>query len=118
VRLDVFLSPGELSLGDVAGRVVAVIDVLRASTTISFEPASCAAFSRWVWQAGAALPLRATCLLERWAYRGLREEPPGSNRVPQLVALARRAVHEGAELSLGQAIALESRLAERAILTR
>jgi hypothetical protein len=36
----------------------------------------------------ADLPLRATCLLERWAYRGLREEPPGSNRVPQLVALA------------------------------
>jgi hypothetical protein len=34
------------------------------------------------------LPLRATSLLERWAYRGLREEPPGSNRVPQLVALA------------------------------
>jgi peptidoglycan hydrolase-like protein with peptidoglycan-binding domain len=36
----------------------------------------------------ADLPLRATFLLERWAYRGLREEPPGSNRVPQLVALA------------------------------
>jgi hypothetical protein len=34
------------------------------------------------------LPLRATYLLERWAYRGLREEPPGSDRVPQLVALA------------------------------
>jgi len=39
-------------------------------------------------------------------------------RPPQLVALARRAVHEGAELSLGQAIALESRLAERALLAR
>jgi hypothetical protein len=36
------------------------------------------------------LPLRATVLLERWAYRRLREEPPGSNRVPQLVALATR----------------------------
>ncbi len=38
----------------------------------------------------ADLPLRATLLLERWASRGLREEPPGSNRVPQLVALATR----------------------------
>ncbi len=37
-------------------------------------------------------------------------------RPPHLVALARRAVYEGAELSLGAAIALESRLAERAIL--
>ena len=35
MRLDVFLSPGELSPSDVAGRVVAVIDVLRASTTIA-----------------------------------------------------------------------------------
>jgi len=35
VKLDVYLSPGEVSLGDVAGRVVAVIDVLRASTTIA-----------------------------------------------------------------------------------
>jgi 2-phosphosulfolactate phosphatase len=35
VRLDVYLSPGELSLGDATGRVVAVIDVLRASTTIA-----------------------------------------------------------------------------------
>lgn len=35
MRLDVYLSPGELSLGDAAGRVVAVIDVLRASTTIA-----------------------------------------------------------------------------------
>jgi len=36
----------------------------------------------------ADLQLRATVLLESWAYRRLREEPPGSNRVPQLVALA------------------------------
>jgi peptidoglycan hydrolase-like protein with peptidoglycan-binding domain len=36
------------------------------------------------------VPLRATFLLERWASRRLREEPPGSNRVPQLVALAER----------------------------
>jgi enoyl-CoA hydratase/carnithine racemase len=39
-------------------------------------------------------------------------------RPQHLVALACRAVREGAELSLGQAIALESRLAERAILAR
>lgn len=36
-------------------------------------------------------------------------------RPAHLVALAKRAVHEGAELSLGQAIALESTLAERAL---
>lgn len=36
---------------------------------------------------------------------------------PHIVALARRAVHEGAELSLSQAIALESTLAERALTT-
>jgi hypothetical protein len=36
----------------------------------------------------ADLLLRATYLLERWAYRGLREEPLGSNCVPQLVTLA------------------------------
>jgi peptidoglycan hydrolase-like protein with peptidoglycan-binding domain len=36
------------------------------------------------------VPLRAAFLLERWATRGLREEPPGSNCVPQLVALAER----------------------------
>jgi enoyl-CoA hydratase/carnithine racemase len=36
-------------------------------------------------------------------------------RPSQLAALAKRAVHEGAELSLGQAIALESTLAERAL---
>ena len=35
MRLDVYLSPGELSPGDASGRVVAVIDVLRASTTIA-----------------------------------------------------------------------------------
>jgi enoyl-CoA hydratase/carnithine racemase len=37
-------------------------------------------------------------------------------RPAHLVAFARRAVHEGAELSLGQAIELESKLAERALL--
>ncbi len=35
MKLSVFMSPGDLALGDVAGRVVAVIDVLRASTTIA-----------------------------------------------------------------------------------
>ncbi len=35
MNVDVFLSPGELSLGDVVGRVVAVIDVLRASTSVA-----------------------------------------------------------------------------------
>lgn len=32
---------------------------------------------------------RATATMERWAQRGLRERPPGSNVVPELVALAR-----------------------------
>lgn len=35
MKLDVFMSPGELSPGDVQGRVVAMIDVLRASTSIA-----------------------------------------------------------------------------------
>lgn len=35
MRLDVFLTAGELAQGELAGRVVAVIDVLRASTTIA-----------------------------------------------------------------------------------
>jgi 2-phosphosulfolactate phosphatase len=35
VRLDVFLTPDELARGELAGRVVAVVDVLRASTTIA-----------------------------------------------------------------------------------
>jgi 2-phosphosulfolactate phosphatase len=35
MKVDVFLSPGELTQGEVVGRVVAVIDVLRASTTIA-----------------------------------------------------------------------------------
>lgn len=34
MRLDVYLTAGELAAADCAGRVVAVIDVLRASTTI------------------------------------------------------------------------------------
>jgi 2-phosphosulfolactate phosphatase len=34
MRLDVFLTPGELTPGDIAGRTVVVIDVLRASSTI------------------------------------------------------------------------------------
>ena len=37
-------------------------------------------------------------------------------RPPHLAALAKRAVYEGAELSLEQAMALESRLAERAFI--
>jgi 2-phosphosulfolactate phosphatase len=35
VKLEVYMSPAEISPGDVQGRVVAVIDVLRASTTIA-----------------------------------------------------------------------------------
>ncbi len=35
MRLDVYLTAGELVQGDLTGRVVAVIDVLRASTTIT-----------------------------------------------------------------------------------
>ena len=35
MRLDVFMSPGEIAAGDMQGRVVAVIDVLRASTSIA-----------------------------------------------------------------------------------
>jgi 2-phosphosulfolactate phosphatase len=35
VKVDAFMSPGELAPGDVLGRVVAVIDVLRASTSIA-----------------------------------------------------------------------------------
>lgn len=35
MRVDVFLTPQEVSPGDVAGRVVAIVDVLRASTTIA-----------------------------------------------------------------------------------
>lgn len=36
------------------------------------------------------VPLRAVVLMERWAAAGVGEEPPRSNRVPELVALARR----------------------------
>ena len=35
MRIDVYFGPSELSPGELAGRVVAVIDVLRASTTIA-----------------------------------------------------------------------------------
>lgn len=35
MKVDVFLSPGELAPGSILGRVVAVIDVLRASTSIA-----------------------------------------------------------------------------------
>jgi hypothetical protein len=38
----------------------------------------------------ADVPLCAVRLLERWAARGLHEQPPGSDRVPELVALAGR----------------------------
>jgi 2-phosphosulfolactate phosphatase len=34
MRLDVFLTPGEVAAGEVAGRTVVVLDVLRATTTI------------------------------------------------------------------------------------
>jgi hypothetical protein len=36
----------------------------------------------------ADVPLRAVRVLEGWAARGLREQPPGSDRVPELVTLA------------------------------
>jgi 2-phosphosulfolactate phosphatase len=35
VRLDVFFTPGQVKPGDLAGRLVAVVDVLRASTSIA-----------------------------------------------------------------------------------
>jgi len=38
----------------------------------------------------ADVPLRAVRLMERWAASGLREDPPRSNRVPALIALAQR----------------------------
>lgn len=38
----------------------------------------------------ADVPLQAVTVLERWAARGMREEPNGSNRVPELIALAGR----------------------------
>ncbi len=40
MRLDVFFTPAEVRTSDVSGRVVAVIDVLRASTTIAVALAS------------------------------------------------------------------------------
>jgi len=40
VKLDVVMSPGELTPGDVQGRVVAVIDVLRATTSIAIALAN------------------------------------------------------------------------------
>ena len=38
----------------------------------------------------ADVPLRAARLMERWAASGLGEDPPRSNRVPELIALAER----------------------------
>ena len=35
MRVDVYFTPQEVAPGDVAGRVVAVVDVLRASTSIA-----------------------------------------------------------------------------------
>jgi 2-phosphosulfolactate phosphatase len=35
LRLDVFFTPGQVKPGDLAGRLVAVVDVLRASTSIA-----------------------------------------------------------------------------------
>ncbi|HVF40686.1 MAG TPA: 2-phosphosulfolactate phosphatase [Gemmatimonadaceae bacterium] len=40
MKLDVYLSPREIAPGEVQGRVVAVIDVLRASTTIAIALAN------------------------------------------------------------------------------
>jgi hypothetical protein len=38
----------------------------------------------------ADVPLRAVRLMERWAASSVREDPPRSNRVPALIALAER----------------------------
>lgn len=38
----------------------------------------------------ADVPLRAVELLERWAASGIGENPPRSNRVPELIAIAER----------------------------
>ena len=38
----------------------------------------------------ADVPLRAVRLMEHWALVGVGEEPPGSNRVPELTTLAER----------------------------
>jgi peptidoglycan hydrolase-like protein with peptidoglycan-binding domain len=38
----------------------------------------------------ADIPLGAVRLMERWAASGLREDPPRSNRVPALIAVAER----------------------------
>ena len=38
MRIDVFFGPGEIGPPEMSGRVVAVIDVLRASTTIAAAP--------------------------------------------------------------------------------
>ena len=40
MKLDVFMSPGEIAPGAMLGRVVAVIDVLRASTTVAIALAN------------------------------------------------------------------------------
>ncbi len=39
---------------------------------------------------GSDVPVLAVRTMERWAAEGLCEDPPGSNRVPELVALADR----------------------------
>jgi hypothetical protein len=38
----------------------------------------------------ADVPLRAVRTMERWVTEGLHEDPPRSNRVPELIALAQR----------------------------
>ncbi len=52
------------------------------------------------------------------AARSIDFESPRLESLGYTKKAMRRAVNEGAELSLGQAIALESRLAERALLAR
>ncbi len=73
----------------------------------AFGPVTAAAVATWKRARGIPTPsheltpaerrrlltdvlLRAVRTMERWAARGLHEEPPGSNRVPELVAFARR----------------------------
>jgi hypothetical protein len=49
----------------------------------------------------ADVPLRAVRLMEEWAASGLREDPPRSNRVPALTALAQHQQVAGAYSGMG-----------------
>lgn len=49
----------------------------------------------------ADVPLRAVRLMEQWATSGFREDPPRSNRVPPLIALAERQEVAGAYSGMG-----------------